>query len=114
MKLIYIRNLLFRYKELPFIAERTQNEKKKHMNKIKLTLIFLLLFSLECFSQQFGNDEIKNTVIRSGIGLGSVLAVVVSWERNKSVLLAFLHGIFSWLYVLYFVLSRKPEERHKK
>jgi len=95
------------------LAERTQN-RKKYMNKIKLTLIFMLLFSLECFSQQTGNDGIKNTAIRSGIGLGSVLAVVVSWERNKSVLLAFLHGIFSWLYVLYFVLTRKPEERHKK
>ena len=86
---------------------------KKHMKKLKLTLIFMLLFSLECFSQQSGNGGIKSTAIRSGIGLGSVLAVVVSWERNKSVLLAFLHGIFSWLYVLYFVLTRKPEERHK-
>lgn len=87
---------------------------KKYMNKIKLTLIFLLIFSLECFSQDSGNNGIRNTAISSGIGLGTVLAVVVSWERNKSVLLAFLHGIFSWLYVLYFVLTRKPEERHKK
>jgi hypothetical protein len=85
---------------------------KKNMKKIKLTLIFMLLISLECFSQESGNDGIKNTVIRSGIGLGSVLAVVLSWERNKSVLLAFLHGIFGGLYVLYFVITRKPEERH--
>lgn len=84
------------------------------MNKIKLILLFLLLFSLECFSQQSGNGEIKNTAIKSGIGLGSVLAVVISWERNKSVLFAFIHGIFSWLYVLYFVMTRKPEERHKR
>lgn len=89
-----------------------QNILKKNMNKIKLTLIFLLLFSLECFGQQSGNYGIKNTAIRGGIGLGSVLAVVVSWERNKSVLLAFIHGLFSWLYVLYFVLTRKPGERH--
>ncbi|GGD30555.1 hypothetical protein [Flavobacterium orientale] len=81
------------------------------MNKIKLTLIFLTICSLECFSQDAGNNGIRNTAISSGIGLGSVLAVVVSWERNKSVLLAFLHGIFSWLYVIYFVLTRKPEER---
>jgi len=51
-----------------------------------------------------------NTSISSGIGLGTVLAVVV-WERNKSVLLAFLHGVFSWLSVLYFVLTRKPGEK---
>ncbi len=74
----------------------------------------MLFFSLDSFSQQTGNDGIRNTVLQSGIGLGSVLAVVVSWERNKSVLLAFLHGIFSWLYVLYFALTRKPEERYKK
>jgi hypothetical protein len=84
------------------------------MNKIKLTLIFLLIVSLDCFSQASGNNGIRNTAISGGIGLGTVLAVVVSWERNKSVLLAFLHGIFSWLYVLYFVLTRKPEERLKK
>jgi hypothetical protein len=53
------------------------------MKKIKLTLIFMLLCSLECFSQQTGNDGIKNTAIRSGIGLGSVLAVVVSWEGTN-------------------------------
>jgi hypothetical protein len=84
------------------------------MNKLKLTLFFLLIFSLECFSQDSGNNGIRNTAISSGIGLGTVLAVVVSWERNKSVLLAFLHGIFSWLYVLYFVMTRKPNERNKK
>lgn len=84
------------------------------MSKIKLTIVFMLMFSLECFGQQTGNDGIKNVAVQSGIGLGTVLAVVVSWERNKSVLLAFLHGIFSWFYVLYFVLTRKPEERLKK
>jgi len=84
------------------------------MKKIRFTLIFMFLFSLECFSQQSEGNELKNTAIRSGIGLGSVLAVVVSWERNKSVLLAFLHGIFSWLYVLYFVLTRKSSEKPKK
>jgi len=81
------------------------------MNKFKLSLILILVFSLDCFAHQSGDNGVRNTAISSGIGLGSVLAVVVSWERNKSVLLAFLHGIFSWLYVIYFVLTRKPEER---
>ena len=82
------------------------------MKKTKLILLLIILTSIECYSQQNGDGgTIKHTAIKSGIGLGSVLAVVVSWERNKSVLLAFLHGIFSWLYVIYFVLTRKPEER---
>ena len=54
-----------------------------------------------------GNVQI---VTQSGIGLGSALAIVCSWERNKSILLALIAGIFSWLYVLYFALTRRPGE----
>lgn len=36
-----------------------------------------------------------------GVSLGTTLAVVCSWQRNRSILWAILHGIFSWLYVLY-------------
>lgn len=81
------------------------------MKKTKLIFLLIILTSIECYSQQNGNDGINSTAIKSGIGLGSILAVVVSWERNKSVLLAFLHGILSWLYVCYFVITRKSEER---
>lgn len=49
-------------------------------------------------------------VIQSGIGIGSVIAVVCSWQRNRSILWAILAGIFSWLYVLYFALTRRPDE----
>ena len=48
---------------------------------------------------------------QTGIGLGSVIAVVCSWHRNRSILWAILAGIFSWLYVLYFAMDRKPDER---
>ena len=50
------------------------------------------------------------TVVHSGIGLGSVIAVVCSWQRNRSILWAILAGIFSWFYVIYFALTRLPEE----
>ena len=83
------------------------------MNKLKILLLLMIFVSFDGFSQQIEMSSIKNTAISGGIGLGSVLAVVVSWERNKSVLFAFLHGIFSWLYVLYFVLTRKQEERKR-
>jgi len=49
-------------------------------------------------------------VTQSGIGLGSVIAVVCSWQRNRSILWAILAGIFSWFYVIYFALTRLPEE----
>jgi hypothetical protein len=47
-------------------------------------------------------------VTQTGIGLGSVIAVVCSWDRNRSILWAILAGIFSWFYVIYFALTRSP------
>lgn len=37
--------------------------------------------------------------------VGAVLALVMSWGASKSVVLALFHGLCSWLYVLYYVLS---------
>jgi len=47
----------------------------------------------------------------AGIGLGSAVAVVCSWHRNRSILWAILAGILSWFYVVYFAVTRKPDER---
>jgi hypothetical protein len=52
-------------------------------------------------------------VVQSGVGLGAVLAVVCSWERNRSVLLATVAGLFNWFYVVYFVLTRRPGETRR-
>jgi hypothetical protein len=46
-----------------------------------------------------------------GVGLGSILAVVCSWQRNRSILWAILASIFSWFYVVYFALTRKADEK---
>ena len=45
-------------------------------------------------------------VTQTGIGLGSVIAVVCSWDRNRSILWAILAGILTWFYVIYFALTR--------
>ena len=36
-----------------------------------------------------------------------MIAVVCSWQRNCSILWAILAGVLSWLYVLYFALTRR-------
>lgn len=51
------------------------------------------------------------TVAQTGIGLGSAIAVVCSWQRNRSILWAILSGILSWFYVLYFTITRRPDEK---
>ena len=41
------------------------------------------------------------------IGLiGCILAVVLSWIANKSVLWCILHFFFSWLYCIYWALTK--------
>ncbi len=50
------------------------------------------------------------TVIHNGLGIGAVIAVVCSWQRNRSILWAILAAILSWIYVIYFALSRRPDE----
>ena len=43
---------------------------------------------------------------KAGIGLGSAIAVAISWSLNKSIVWAFVHGIFSWFYVIYYAFTR--------
>lgn len=45
-------------------------------------------------------------VVKQGVGFGSALAIAISWSVNKSLLWAIIHGILSWLYVVYYALTR--------
>ena len=47
----------------------------------------------------------KTEVTRSGITFGSALAITISWSVNKSIIWAIIHGLFSWLYVIYYSLK---------
>ena len=50
--------------------------------------------------------ERNKTVVKNGIGFGTVLAITISWSVNHSILWAIIHGCLSWLYVIYFALTR--------
>lgn len=52
----------------------------------------------------------RNVYVSNGLSLGSAIAIVCSWDRNRSILWAILAGIFSWLYVIYFAITRQPSE----
>lgn len=43
---------------------------------------------------------------RAGISFGSALAIAISWSANHSILWAIIHGLCSWLYVVYYLLKR--------
>lgn len=51
-----------------------------------------------------------HTTVVTGYGLGSMIAVVCSWERNRSILWAILAGFLTWFYVIYFAITRQPSE----
>ncbi len=55
-------------------------------------------------------SQTTHTVTQTGIGLGSAVAVVCSWQRNRSILWAILAGILSWFYVIYFAMTRQADE----
>ena len=43
-------------------------------------------------------------VVKAGISFGSALAMVISWTAHKSLLWVIVHGLLSWLYVIYYAL----------
>lgn len=40
-----------------------------------------------------------------GIGIGTVIAIILSWTVNHSILWCILHGILGWIYVIYWVFK---------
>lgn len=85
-----------------------QKKNKATQFLINLTLLIfsLLTTSSEVFAESDNND-IKSKAIDGSIGLGSIIAVVASWSRNKSILWAIVHGLMGWIYVVYFVFTRE-------
>ena len=63
--------------------------------------------SLEARRQARVNGRIYTMRVagaKYGIGFGSALAIAMSYSNNHSILWAIIHGIFGWLYVIYFAL----------
>jgi hypothetical protein len=42
-----------------------------------------------------------SSTVKSGIGFGCALAMVISWSVCPSILWALIHGVMGWLYVIY-------------
>ena len=77
------------------------------VKKLLLPILFLSLLIISCSTNQPYNDGYARPVyIAPGVGLGTIIAVVVSWSRNKSILWAIIHGLLGWLYVIYAIIVR--------
>lgn len=53
-----------------------------------------------------GATYVRKEIVSKGVGFGSALAIAISFTTHKSILWAIIHGFFSWLYVVYFALTR--------
>ena len=51
-------------------------------------------------------SAVRNGAAQAGIGLGSAIAVVISWSLHKSIIWAAVQGFLGWFYVLYYALTR--------
>jgi hypothetical protein len=41
----------------------------------------------------------------TGIGIGTVIAIIVSWTTNHSIIWAVIHGLLGWFYLIYRLLG---------
>jgi hypothetical protein len=45
-------------------------------------------------------------IVKTGASFGSALAIAISWSVHQSIFWAIVHGILSWIYVVYYALTR--------
>lgn len=56
-------------------------------------------------SENGGKSTAVKKTVKSGITFGSALAMVISYTTWRSIGWAIIHGLFSWVYVIYFALK---------
>jgi len=79
------------------------------MSKISLALTSMMVFLFSCSNGSNDSEYYRPVYYGPGIGLGTIIAVVISWSRNKSILWAIVHGILGWIYVIYALLVKKKD-----
>jgi len=78
------------------------------MKKFLCYVAPLMMLLVSCVDRNYyGTGYAQPVYIAPGVGLGTIIAVVISWSRNKSILWAIIHGLLGWLYVIYALLVRK-------
>ncbi len=58
---------------------------------------------MDRYENEKSQTIIKKTV-KSGVSFGSALAMVISYNAWHSVGWAIVHGLLSWVYVIYYII----------
>jgi hypothetical protein len=73
----------------------------------KQMLLMTLMLLLVTITVHAGDGSSSTSYLKDGVSLGSVIAAVISWDRNKSILLAIIHALLSWIYVIYAAFTQE-------
>ena len=73
----------------------------------KQIFLLTLMFLLVTIPVHAGDGSSSTSYLKDGVSLGSVIAAVISWDRNKSILLAIIHALLSWIYVIYAAFTKE-------
>jgi hypothetical protein len=68
---------------------------------MKQTFLLTLFLLFVVFTAQADDGIVNKSIIKDGVSLGTVIAAVISWDRNKAILLEIIHALLSWIYVIY-------------
>lgn len=77
------------------------------IKKLTPVLLMTVILFAACTNNPSANGYNQPVYLAPGVGLGTIIAVVISWSRNKSILWAIIHGILGWLYVIYAIIVGK-------
>jgi len=51
-------------------------------------------------------SDTKVNIGTGGLGLGSLIAVIISYVNGNNILWVILHGLLSWLYVIFHLIVK--------
>lgn len=77
------------------------------MKNLLFLIVLILLFASCTPGPYYSGYGRTPYFVGPGIGIGTILAIVISWSRNQSILWAIIHGLLGWLYVIYALIVKK-------
>lgn len=54
--------------------------------------------------ETYNKVSVAKSTVKAGISFGSALAMVISYTNWHSIFWAIIHGLFSWFYVVYYII----------
>jgi len=67
--------------------------------------IALLSYKIEQLENYKNSQSEASKTVKTGISFGSVLAIVISYTQWHSIGWAIIHGLMSWVYVIYYLIA---------